>query len=180
VKRHFAIVAVLAATAGAAQAQTTPPSVYGSLGYTKKEDSGVGAVQLRLGGRFGSYFGVEGEYAQGVDPDTVTFPSASPAIQSKTQLRHEFAAYAVGYYPVTPNFDVFARLGYGTTDFKRTFTVAPNVNVNKFGAESVNYGVGGQYFLDGKNGVRVDYTRQDYNKGVRTDDTWSVAYTRRF
>ena len=95
-------------------------------------------------------------------------------------IRREAAAYVVGYYPVTPNFDLFARLGYGTTALKRTFVLAPNISVNKFSAESVNYGVGGQYFLDGKNGLRVDYTRQDYNKGIRTDDTWSVGYTRRF
>lgn len=172
--------AVLAAFAGAAQAQVPQPGFYGSLGYNQKQDNDLGAVQLRLGGRFGSHLGVEGEFGLGVDPNTITFPSATPALQAKTQLRHEAAAYVVGYYPVAPNFDVFARLGYGTTALKRTFTVAPDTFVNKFSAESVNYGVGGQYFLDGKNGIRVDYTRQDYNKGVRTDDTWSVAYTRRF
>jgi hypothetical protein len=179
-KLLFATVAALAATAGAAQAQITQPSLYGSLGYERKTDSDLSAVQFRLGGRFGSYFGVEGEVGLGVDPNTIDFPGAVPALQAKNQLRHEGAAYVVGYYPVTPNFDVFARLGYGTTALKRTFTVAPNVSVNKFSAESVNYGVGGQYFLDGKNGLRVDYTRQDYNKGIRTDDTWAVGYTRRF
>jgi outer membrane immunogenic protein len=178
-KLLIAAAAVLSAVTGAAQAQITQPSLYGSLGYNQKQDSDLGAVQLRLGGRFGSYLGVEGEFGLGVDPDTITFPT-SPVVQSKNQLRHEAAAYVVGYYPVTPNFDVFARLGYGTTALKRTFTVAPNTFVNKFSAESVNYGVGGQYFLDGKNGLRVDYTRQDYNKGLRTDDTWSVGYTRRF
>jgi len=172
--------AVLAATAGAAQAQVTQPSLYGSLGYNAKQDSDLGAVQLRLGGRFGAYLGLEGEFGMGVDPDTIKFPGTTPTLQVKNQLRHEAAAYVVGYYPVTPNFDVFARLGYGTTALKRTFVVAPNISVNKFSAESVNYGVGGQYFLDGKNGLRVDYTRQDYNKGIRTDDTWSVGYTRRF
>ena len=178
-KLLIATAAVLTTVAGAAQAQIAQPGLYGSLGYERKTDSDLSAVQLRLGGRFGSYFGVEGEFGLGVDPDTITFPTA-PVVQSKNQLRHEAAAYVVGYYPVTPNFDVFARLGYGTTALKRTFTVAPNTFVNKFSAESVNYGVGGQYFLDGKNGLRVDYTRQDYNKGLRTDDTWSVGYTRRF
>jgi len=171
--------AVMIAAGGVAQAQVAQPGLYGSLGYQQKSDSDLGAVQLRLGGRFGSYLGIEGEAGMGVDPDTKVFPSVPP-FQVKNQLRHEFAAYAVGYYPVTPNFDVFARLGYGTTALKRTFALAPNVGVDKFSAESVNYGVGGQYLLDGKNGLRVDYTRQDYNKGVKTDDTWSVSYTRRF
>ncbi|HEX7884946.1 MAG TPA: outer membrane beta-barrel protein [Phenylobacterium sp.] len=175
----FAATAALVALAGAAEAQVATPDIYGSLGYNKKEDSDLDAVQLRLGGRFGSYFGIEGEAGMGVEPNRITFPSVPP-IQFKTQLRHEFAAYAVGYYPVTPNLDVFARLGYGTTDFKRTFDIPPNFGATKSSVESVNYGVGSQYFLDGKNGVRVDYTRQDYSGGLKTDDTWSVAYTRRF
>jgi outer membrane immunogenic protein len=179
-KLLFAAAAVMAAMAGAAQAQVAQPGLYGSLGYERKTDSDLSAVQLRLGSRFGSYLGVEGELGLGVDPNTVVFPFITPALQIKNQLRHEAAAYVVGYYPVTANFDVFARLGYGTTALKRTFMLAPDIDVNKFNAESVNYGVGGQYFLDGKNGVRVDYTRQDYNKGIRTDDTWSVGYTRRF
>lgn len=54
-----------------------------------------------------------------------------------------------------------------------------NVSLAKFDKGSWNYGVGGQYFFDGKNGVRVDYTRQDFS-GMPTEDTWSVAYTRRF
>ncbi|WP_068879401.1 outer membrane beta-barrel protein [Phenylobacterium sp. CCH12-B4] len=173
------VLAAVAGVAGVAEAQVASPGLYGSVGYNRKSDSDLSTVQLRLGGRFGSYFGVEGEAGLGVDPDTATFPSV-PALQVKNQLRREFAAYAVGYYPVGPNLDVFARVGYGTTDFKRTLAQAPNVSVVKFGAESVNYGIGGQYFLDGKNGVRIDYTRQDFNKGLKTDDTWSVAYTRRF
>lgn len=178
-KQMFLAGVVLAFAAGAAQAQIAQPELYGSAGYNRKEDSGLGVVQLRLGGRFGPNFGVEGEAGMGVDPDRTNFPSVPP-LQIKTQLRHEFAAYAVGYLPVNPNFDVFARLGYGTTSLKRTIAQAPNIGSDKFSAESVNYGVGGQYFLDGKNGLRVDYTRQDYNHGLKTDDTWSVAYTRRF
>ena len=40
----------------------------------------------------------------------------------------------------------------------------------------------GQYFLDGKNGIRVDYTRRDY-QGSNTPndmDTWQVGYVRKF
>ncbi len=45
---------------------------------------------------------------------------------------------------------------------------------------SWNYGVGAQYCLDGKNGLRLDYTRQDFKDRMKPDETWSVAYTRRF
>lgn len=176
--RLLFVAAAASALAGAAHAQVPSPSLYGSLGYLKKEDSNIDAVQLRLGGRFGPYFGVEGEYAKGVEPDTFVL-STNPPGQFKTQHRGELAAYGVGYLPVSPNLDVFARLGYGRTWIKRTFALHPNLAVVKNDVGSVNYGVGAQYFLDGKNGVRFDYTRQD-RKRERADDTYAISYTRRF
>ena len=40
--------------------------------------------------------------------------------------------------------------------------------------------LGGQYFLDDKNGVRLDYTHHDFMKSEDTADVWAVAYTRKF
>jgi outer membrane immunogenic protein len=170
--------AALSAIAAAAQAQVPKPDIYGSLGYQKRDDSGIDAIQLRLGGRFGPNFGIEGEYAKGVEPDTLNLPTVPPG-QFKSQLRGELAAYGVGYLPINPNFDLFARVGYGRSWTKRTFALPPNLAVVKDDVGSFNYGVGAQYFLDGKNGLRVDYTRQD-RKRERTDDTYAIAYTRRF
>jgi hypothetical protein len=99
-----AAAAGLSLAAGAAQAQIVKPDVYGSLGYAKKEDSNLEAGQVRLGARFNPYLGVEGEFALGTEPNTITFPSVPPLVL-KNQLRHEFAVYGVGFYPVTPNFD---------------------------------------------------------------------------
>jgi outer membrane immunogenic protein len=178
VKRLF-VVAALSAAATAAHAQVPMPTFSGSLGYTKKEDSNLEAVQARLSARFHPNFGIEGEGALGTEPNTRIFPSV-PQLTIKNQLRQELGVYAVGYLPVTSNAEVFARIGYGNTWFKRTFAQAPNLAVTKFDADSINLGVGGQYFLDGKNGLRVDYTRQDFSKGVRTEDSWAVAFTRRF
>jgi outer membrane immunogenic protein len=168
----------LTAVAVTAQAQVPKPDAYGSLGYQKRDDSGIDAIQLRLGGRFSPYFGVEGEVSKGVEPDTLNLPTVPPG-QFKTQLRGELAAYGVGYLPISPNLDVFARLGYGRSWTKRTFALPPNLAVVKDDVGSVNYGVGAQYFVDGKNGVRFDYTRQD-RKRERTDDTYAISYTRRF
>lgn len=175
----FAASAAIAAIAGTAEAQVPQAEIYGSLGYNKKQDSDLDAVQLRLGARFHRYFGVEVEGGKGVEPNTLILPSLPP-IQIKRQLRHELAAYAVGYLPLSPNADLYARVGYGNSWFKTTFAQAPNLAVSKGDNDSINYGVGGQYFLDGKNGVRADYTRQDYGGRLGADDTWSVAYTRRF
>lgn len=179
--RHLFILAAgaAAAVATAAQAQIPTPALSASLGYTKKEDSNLEAVQARLTGRFHPNFGVEAEGALGIEPHTLTFPSAPP-LTIKNQLRGELGVYAVGYLPVTPNAEVFARVGYGNTWLKRTFAQAPDLAVTKVDSGSLNYGVGGQYFVDGRNGVRLDYTRQDFSKDIPTEDTWAVSYTRRF
>jgi hypothetical protein len=36
--------------------------------------------------------------------------------------------------------------------------------------------------LDGKNGIRVDYTRRDFQESSapKDDDTWTVSYVRKF
>src|SRR3954464_2219582 len=103
-KYVIAAAAGLSLAAGAAQAQTVNPDFYGSLGYAKKEDSNLEAGQVRLGARFHRYFGVGGWFALGTEPNPTPSPSAPP-LTVKNQLRHEVGVYAVGFYPVTPNFD---------------------------------------------------------------------------
>lgn len=171
-----AVISTLA-LAGVARAQIPPPSVYGSVGYAEKNQSGVGSAQVRLGTRFGSYVGVEGEYAHGVSSHTDL--SAVPVGPSKVELslRHEAIAYLVGYLPLSPKADVFARVGYGETFYG--IEVEPSGRKHKYHTDSLNLGVGAQYVFDGKNGLRFDYVRQELNVG-RKQDVWAVAYTRRF
>lgn len=176
-----AAVALACAAATAAQAQTTTPQLYGSVGYSEKTDSDLGAVQLRVGARLGSYFGVEGEYGLGVKSNTFDIDSLTPPGYIKTKQRHELAAYAVGYLPLSPQADVFARVGFGNTWFKGESNLTPDGTsiTYKDDDTSVNLGVGAQYFFDASNGVRVDYVRQNY-EDRSTDDVWSLSYTRRF
>ena len=174
------LVAALAAAAGAAQAQTLDgPQVYGSIGYTEKNQGDLGAVQLRLGARLGRHFGLEGEFANGVKSRTDRSLDGQAPSTVKTTLRHEIAAYAVGYLPLSPKADLFARVGYGQTWYGVDSRSATTALHYKHDDTSFNIGVGGQYVFDGKNGVRFDYVRQDYNDG-RAQDVWAVAYTRRF
>ena len=47
--------------------------------------------------------------------------------------------------------------------------------------ESVNYGAGANYFFDGQNGVRADWTRRDFTDDNGGEvDTYGVSYVRRF
>ena len=46
--------------------------------------------------------------------------------------------------------------------------------------ESVNYGVGANYFIDGRNGIRADWTRRDFRDDGGEADTYGLSYVRRF
>jgi outer membrane immunogenic protein len=149
---------------------------YGDLGYTNLGLSGYGnpdisAITGRLGARFGEYLGVEGEATGGLNNDHVNIGGTT----GSAGVSDQYAAYAVGYLPVMPNADILARIGYGNTDFH---TSVPGGSFH--GSDtSWNFGVGGQYFFDGHDGVRVDYTRADYEHGPDAN-IWGVSYVRKF
>lgn len=157
-----------------AQAQNST-EVYGSVNYgqTRTKGADTGAIQGRLGAKLTSNFGVEGEVAGGVDGDKIYTPGG-PA---NVKMQHQAAAYAVGFLPVTPNLDLLARAGYGTTKFSTKNPAAAQFDGSR---ESWNYGVGAEYKFDDKNGLRADWTKSDYTKSDLSSDTVSVGYVRRF
>lgn len=181
----FAAVAAAAAIAAPASAQTLPSYLQGmsynaSLGYTGIAWGGnnLGAVTLRAGAGLGKYVGVEGEGNFGVADATASLGSVS----AKTHLNNAYAGYFVAHYPVMPNGNLFARVGFGHIDAQQSVSVAGVGSVTaRDGVDSLNYGAGGEYFFDGKNGLRIEYTRYD----LRTDnaknaDTWSLSFVRKF
>jgi hypothetical protein len=163
-----ALVSALGAAAPAA-AQAPASSMTGSLGWSRMDtgDANLDAVTGRLGWR-GGWFGVEGELSGGIGSDTVRVGTTDV----KVKLENQAAIYATGTVPMSPNFDLFARVGYGTTKVSGGGLSGSE--------ESVNYGVGAQYFFDGANGVRGDYTRQDFRHDLGEADVWSLSYVRRF
>lgn len=171
-----ALAAALAGAPAMAQPLSMPmdTQVYGTLGYSQGsyDDVDLGAVTGRLGLRFGRFFGVEGEASVGVAGDDVNIGGTKVDVD----LNHDLGAYAVGFVPVHPNFDIIGRVGYASTDLDASAAGLSASDSN----ESWNYGVGAQYFLDGANGVRADYTRKSFTDDGGDADVWSVAYTRRF
>ncbi|WP_421931942.1 porin family protein [Phenylobacterium sp.] len=169
-----ATAAVLAIPAAASAQSLSPTTVYGSLGYANAniDDVNLGTIQGRLGARFGQYVGVEGELAGGVKEDSVTISG----IKVDLKLKHQVAIYAVGFLPLNPQFDLLARVGYGNSKLEASALGSSAAD----DGDSWNYGVGGQYFFDDKNGVRVDYTRHDFKDSSDNADVWAVAYTRKF
>jgi hypothetical protein len=157
-----------------ALAQVSPVGAYGTLGYSHVDagDAGLGTAQARLGYKFAPNFGVEGEGALGVDTDEVQLGASTYDVKVKRSL----AGYAVGFVPLAENFELFGRVGYGNTKMKAE---SPLLAVTSRG-DSWNYGGGAQYFFDGVNGVRADYTRHDFRQDRGAADVWGMSYVRRF
>jgi outer membrane immunogenic protein len=163
--------------AAPAMAQSWPaPEYYGSLGYSHMEvdevDADLGAITGRFGAKLTPYFGFEGEGSVGVRDDQVTIGGVAVDVEHQ----YDLAAYGVAFLPVNPNFELFARVGYGTTEVKAS---AGGVSVTDDG-NSWNYGVGANYYFDGQNGIRGDWTRRDFTDDGGEADVWSVSYIRRF
>ncbi|MET0274133.1 MAG: porin family protein [Phenylobacterium sp.] len=167
--------AIACAAPAIAQAQTAPTGVYAGVNYANAhaDDVNLGAIQGRLGYRFNNWLGVEGELAAGIKSDDTNVLGTDVSVK----LKHEVAAYGVGFLPISPNTDLLARIGYGNTKIKAS---AGGASLSDDG-DSWNFGVGAQHHFDGVNGVRVDYTRQEFTgDGAGHADVWSIGYTRRF
>ncbi len=168
--------AALTMIAAPAMAQSvTSPQWSGSVGYTQLDgdDGDLGAITGRATARLSRYFGVEGEASVGVKDEDITVG----ALIGTLEHEYDAAAYGVATLPINENFELFGRLGYGTTSIK--------ADVAGFSAtedgESVNYGVGANYFFDGRNGVRADWTRRDFTDDTGGElDTYGLSYVRRF
>jgi outer membrane immunogenic protein len=182
VKSLIASAAVLAAAAFAAPAFAQNLPVLGAAtynagaGYTglNTQGLGFGMATLRAGADFGKYVGVEAEGAFGVIDQTPTLKGVS----TSEHINDEYAAYAVARYPVLADANLFVRGGFGHTDIKASPLMRGAVTS---GYDSWNYGAGGEYFFDGKNGVRAEYTRMSFqDRGLRDADTFTVSYVHKF
>ncbi|MDX2232878.1 MAG: porin family protein [Hyphomonadaceae bacterium] len=134
------------AVAAPAHAQT---GAYVNGGYThyETEDVTLGGVGGRLGYRFHPNFAVEGEAAFGVKDDDI-----GPVT---VELDHQVGVYGVGILPVTPQLDLFGRVGWAKVEASAS---VPGLSVD--GEEDgVAFGGGAQYMLTDKVGIRGDYTR---------------------
>lgn len=152
------------------------PSFYGTLGYsdTSLDHVNLGAIQARLGARFTPYIGAEVEGSWGVNDDDRSLPNGA---RLNEKLTSQEAVYGVGYLPINPNVELLARIGYGHTSGTGSIAgVTPGVR-----GDSWNFGVGGQYMFDPKNGIRLDYTREVYQPRDSDDaNVWAISYVRKF
>lgn len=175
-KTMMIVAAAAAALATPALAQS-PWSIdqargYGTLGYGYTEDAYTGSVQGRMGIELNRYLAVETEVGVGVkDKDY-------EVMGTEGTLKHEWdaAGYVVGKLPISENFDVFARGGYGHTEMKREFA---GVTTDE-GGDHWAYGAGAEYKFDADNGLRADWTRKEFKGERDSQDVYGVSYVRRF
>lgn len=168
------VAALTAGVAAPAMAQDTSDKagVYGTIGYANVSGDGggsdvnLGAIQGRLGYRFNNYFGVEGEAAFGVAGDEVAGVDVD--------LNHELGVFAVGFLPVSENVDLFARVGYASSEVEGS---AGGTTISAE-ADGLAYGVGGQFNFTPNDGVRIDYTRHDGDD--LEADVFGISYVRKF
>lgn len=166
-----ASLSVLALTAGAS-AQDEPRFTLGA-GYERFDfdDAAFDTVVLRGGYDFNRFFGVEGQANVGIGDDSIT----EGGVTADVELN-----YAAGVFGVVRPWSnevasVFVRGGYTTTEAEAS---AAGLTFSA-DDDAWAYGIGGEWFFAGDNGVRVDYTRYDYEEDSEAD-VFGIAYVRRF
>jgi len=149
-------VAAIAALFVAPVAMPASAQMYINVAYSNydlRNGANPKALTGRLGFDFGNIFAVEGEGAFGIIED------------SGVELQTEFAGFALAKLPLGENFHAFGRIGYSFVDSTLTED------------DGFAYGIGGQYNF-GKSGLRLDWTRHDYDED--DVDAWSIAYAYTF
>jgi outer membrane immunogenic protein len=181
----------LAQTTALPEPTLTHPQGYLNLGYTYLNPYGhdLGELFGRAGLKFSRYWGVEGEVGGGVLGNHF---ATGPSVNSRVNLSEgvQTAIYGVGYLPLPvlggDKIDLLARVGYGETPLAvRSDVGSSSNNANSsITVANWNYGAGLQYALNGKDGLRFDYTRRDFQyKGTdnpKDMDTYSVAFVHKF
>lgn len=144
-----------------------------SGGYTYVDADAVNfdAVAIRGGYDFTNYFGLEGEGLIGVDGDTVNVGGTNVDID----MDYALSGFVVGRLPVAENANLFARAGYTTASFDASAAGATFSDDD----DGFAYGIGGEWFFDGVNGVRLDVTRTEFDDGGDVD-SFGISYVRRF
>ena len=178
-KTFLKATAVTAALAFAPAAMAQDMGWYGDvgLGIFDLDEGGVDlsatTIQGHVGYDYNDNFGIEGELAFGIDGDTINSSDfgVTPNVKADVDLNYEAGIYGVLSTANTNGFEFFGRLGYVIAEVEAS---ASGVSAEAEG-DGFAYGVGGKYYFDGVNGVRLDLTSIE---GDATNIT--LGYARKF
>lgn len=135
------------------------------IGYTNLDarNTDLGSVDASVSYNTASMFGLEAQGGFGVKSD------GSGA--AKVKENWNFAGYGTVTAPINDVFSVRGRLGYGWVDLK---SGAGGSNTEN----GIAGGAGVQLMMSPTNGVRVDYTYQDFDHGH--SNNWGAQFVHKF
>lgn len=153
-----------------------PGHFYATLGgvvYDTDLDSY--GLEGRIGYDTGRYFGAELEGSIGLNDEE----DIVGAVTIDSGFDYNVAAFALARLPLTESLSVHARGGY---DFRK-LSLSGTDNLGNTADTSLNldgfaYGVGGEFALTPRDGLRLDYTRYDTEFGATK--AVSASYVRKF
>ncbi|WP_300544833.1 porin family protein [Maricaulis sp.] len=174
----FVSAAMVTGLSGAALAQDGEITLSGGYSQIQLDDFTLDVATLRGGYNFNRYFGVEAEFDVGFDGDS---RGACPvdavciaAVPAEVELNYGVGLFGVGRLPLTDRFGIFGRAGYNHVDFDTNFTPAGGVGDGSFA-----WGAGATFDFTENSGVRLDYTRSDFD-GLGEADRFGLSYVFRF
>ncbi|WP_409432451.1 outer membrane beta-barrel protein [Litorimonas sp. RW-G-Af-16] len=150
---------------------------YGTLGATMYDvDSDIFGIQGRVGYQSAGVFGVEAEASTSLSSDSEDVLG----VTTKTGIDYQVAGFAVLRQPISEKFSIHARGGYHVTEFDSEATTAGvTTDLDVGNRDGFAYGVGGEYNLNRRDSLRLDFTRYDVEE-LGSLDSVSVAYARKF
>jgi len=120
---------------------------------------------LQAGYKFNSYVAIEGRYWAGMN-DLNDMGYYDGALHSETASLDAYGIYVKPMYPATPEFNVYALLGYADSTFSRTYTVAgATVSPEDLDLDGFSWGIGAAYTFNDSISIFADYA-------VLYDDTF--------
>ena len=142
------------------------------------------SVMLQAGYKFNEYVAVEGRYWFGMD-ETFNFDNETYDVSADS-----WGIYVKPMYPVTDAFDIYALLGYGSSEYSYSQKFANHAHIDNStdALDGFSWGLGGAYSFTDNVAVFVDYVSlYDDNKGLdaRYDadyeiSTWNFGVTYQF
>jgi outer membrane autotransporter protein len=185
--KRFAIAAAaaIAMLSTGAQAQTSP--FYGEVGYTVLKFKAEGQPNLKpsalrgiVGYEFHPNLAVEGMLAFGVSNDDFNVDDGLGGVANvEVKLQHAYGIYVKPKFNVTPQFEVFGRLGYNRIKTKETDTAFGASESFSDSDGDFAYGLGAAYRFNPRMSVGLDYMRYFDKDGGKIDGV-TVSFGYRF
>ncbi len=158
----------------------------GNWSYDNRSDD-YSMVMFQAGYKFNDYVAVEGRYWMGIDDNSYWDRQNDTGVDAAID---SWGIYVKPMYPVTDAFDIYALLGYASSDYEMDYD--NGLSYNSDDLDGFSWGIGAAYSFTDSIAVFVDYvslysdtyTITDVTHGdIDVDDTlqtWNFGVTYTF